>query len=594
MTVPGVRTESEWRLFEHPVLMLQADAQDEMAPLLLKLDDLTDRGFYAVGFFAYETCVALDPELHIQPDPGFPLAQFAVFDHEPEVVVIPEFQDCPPLPECRPEWSKEEYFSGFAQIHRNIVAGNIYQANLTFRAGFDTDVPPEELFLALYSRHPVPYAAFLNDGKRKIVSLSPELFLESDGQHIFSNPMKETAKRLPDPAADLLQAQWLANDEKKRAENLMITDMVRNDLGRICRPGSVRGDPLFRVDTYRTVHQMISTVHGELSPRTSLFQIMKATFPPASITGAPKISAVNLIARCEKSPRGIYTGSIGCFLPRRRFRLNVAIRTLLFENDTVSTGIGGGVVYDSTPEDEWNEALLKCRYASADDPDFQVFETLLWTPHDGFLFGGAHIRRATTSQRYFGRRCPDGLWEAEFARIQKILEGKTPYEHGASAKIIVDRDGQLKTIITTPRLPDWRITPLNVLVSARRVDSSDVFLYHKTSRRKFFDAGLAEARAKGFDEVFFLNENDELTEGSISNIFLRKNGVWLTPAVECGLLAGIWRAEMLRKLCAREAHLHLRDFEEADKILCGNSLRGSGEVSAFLVEGRERGERKSC
>ncbi len=585
MTVPQAENNSEWQLFEHPVQILQANSPEEVPPLFRKVEELTDAGRYAAGFIAYEAGGAFDPELQMIPAPGFPLVQLAVFDREPQTVALPEFRACPSLRACIPELTQEEYDAGFSAIRQNIIAGDLYQANLTFRATFPDKVPPEELFLALLTRHPVPYAAFLNFGERKIVSLSPELFLESDGHHIFSTPMKGTAKRLPEPAADRQLAQWLAHDEKNRAENLMITDMVRNDLGRICRPGSITVDPLFHVDTYRTVHQMVSTVHGELAANVDLHQIMEAMFPPASITGAPKISAVKSIARNEKSPRKIYTGSIGCFLPRRNFRLNVAIRTLLFENNRIETGIGGGIVYDSTPESEWREALLKCRYATAEEPEFQLFETLGWTPAEGFRFAPEHLQRLLTSQHYFGRPCCAlATLEQELSKLQDKLEQDTAYQAGACVKITLGRNGEIKSLLSPPRLPDWRTTALNVLISSRRVNSSDLFLYHKTSHRRFFDEALQNARAQGFHEVIFLNEREELTQGGISNLFLCKNGVWSTPALNCGLLPGVWRARAMAALHAQERHLSLSDLIDADTIVLGNSLRGTGTVAEFSFE----------
>lgn len=585
VSVPrGNNQEPAWGIFEGPVKILQAGCAAEVPPQLQELEAWTGRGFYGAGFLAYELGNALDPALQATFAEGFPLFQIALFAQEPEMLELPEFRECPPLPPGVPEWTEEEYQRAFAMIRENILEGDLYQANLTFRIAFPAEVPAEELFLSLVTRHPAPYAAFLNFGERKIVSLSPELFLESDGQKILSSPMKGTARRLPESAADERQKQWLAHDEKNQAENLMITDMVRNDLGRICRPGTIEVHPLFQIQTYRSVHQMISTVHGVLLPDLTLFQILQATFPPASITGAPKICAVNRIAHVEKSPRKIYTGSIGCFLPGRKFRLNVAIRTLWFENGGITSGIGGGIVYDSTPADEWKEALLKSRFAAADDPDFRIFETILWRPRHGFSALRDHIRRAWSSQAYFGRPCPPQPTKKEWALLQEQMKAVPAYRFdGACLQILLHRNGSLEMKILPPRLPRWEKTKLRIMISSRRVNSSNVFLYHKTTHRNFFDECLRDARAKGFDELLFLNEKGEVTQGSISNLFLLQRGVWRTPAIACGLLPGIWRARMLRKLSAQETVISIPDLLNADEILLGNSVRGTGSVSEIIL-----------
>lgn len=586
VSMPGKTGNApEWGVFEQPVKILQTERTDEIRPLLQELEDWIDRGLYGAGFFSYELGNALDPALRAAPAERFPLLQIGLFERAGEVLRLPEYRGCPPMEACVPEWSEEEYRTAFAGIKENILAGNLYQANLTFRIAFPAKVPAEEVFLALAARHPAPYAAFLNFGERKIVSMSPELFLESDGERIVSSPMKGTARRLPEADADERQKRWLAGDEKNRAENLMITDMVRNDLGRICKPGSVGVDPLFHVETYRSVHQMISTVHGILQPGTSLFRILEATFPPASITGAPKIRAVNWIAQCEKSPRKLYTGSIGCFLPGRRFRLNVAIRTILFENGIAESGISGGIVFDSSPEEEWKEALLKSRYAVLDEPEFQVFETILWTPADGFLFREEHWRRAGRSQLYFGRPVPPESASGEWMRLEKRLKADPVFrKEGACIRMLLHRDGRVEWRILPVRKPRWEGLKLRIRISAHPVDSSDVFLYHKTTNRALLDDALRKARKEGFHEVLFLNEKGELTQGSISSLFLRRNGFWRTPALSCGLLPGIWRSHAMRELRAREARLTLRDLFCAEEVRLGNSVRGCGQVAEIVPE----------
>lgn len=568
---------SGWELFSDPVRILRARRADEVEPLFHELERLTAEGFFAAGFVAYEAAPAFDSVLTVHsPEPELPLAEFAVYDHAPLAVGSPDDLGEHLQKTLEPELSEKEYNEQIADVLHHIHDGDIYQANLTFRCRSEEPAHPEELFLSLAARHPVPYAAFLNFDECRILSLSPELFLESDGRRIFSSPMKGTAKRSPIPAADRAVAERLAHDEKNRAENLMITDMVRNDLGRVCIPGSITVDPLLHVDTYGTVHQMISTVHGELPERVSLFELFSATFPPASITGAPKVRAMEVIRRNEKSPRGVYTGCIGVFCPGNVFRLNVAIRTLTVRGTRIETGIGGGIVADSTAESEWKEALLKRRYAEIAPPPFRIFETIRWSVRDGCADAAAHILRAVTSQRYFGRPVDSSAIERGLSGIDADLRRKGMAE--ATVKFLLDHHGNIE-FEPGPGRGIWRAVPLRVLVSSDRTDADDVFLHHKTTVREFYHSRLAAARAAGFDEVIFRNTRGEFTEGSISNLFIRHGSRWYTPPLRCGLLPGVERAHLLASLPAEEKLLFESDLRSADEMLLCNSVRGFGTVA---------------
>ena len=569
--------DSAWELFSDPVRILRAHCIDEVEPLFHELERLTAEGFYAAGFVAYEAAPAFDSALTVHEKlSGLPLAEFAVYDHAPLAVGAPDDLGELLRKPLEPELSEEEYGKQIADVLQHIHAGDIYQANLTFRCRSVEPVHAEELFLSLAARHPVPYAAFLNFDECRILSLSPELFLESDGCRIFSSPMKGTAKRSPIPADDRAVAEWLAHDEKNMAENLMITDMVRNDLGRVCVPGSISVDPLLHVDTYGTVHQMISTVHGGLPERVSLFELFSATFPPASITGAPKVRAMEIIRRNEKSPRGVYTGCIGVFRPGKAFRLNVAIRTLTVCGSHIETGIGGGIVADSTAESEWKEALLKRRYAEIAPLPFRIFETIRWTAQDGYADAAAHIHRAVTSQRYFGRPVDSSAIERGLSGIDADLRRKGMAE--ATVKFLLDHHGNIE-FEPGPGRGTWRAVPLRVLVSSDRTDAEDIFLHHKTTVRDFYHSRLAAARAAGFDEVIFRNTRGEFTEGSISNLFIRRGSRWYTPPLRCGLLPGVERAHLLASLPAEEKLLFESDLRSADEILLCNSVRGAGIVA---------------
>ncbi len=578
--LPGSGEEPRFGLFRDPDMILRAAAIEEIAPLFAEMEAWISRGGYAAGYVGYEASRAFEPVLEQFTPEGGAVAAFALYREAPVPIQPPPAKHPGFINGFTPELTEAEYLLCVERIRTAIQAGELYQANFTFRVFAGKTVNPEELFLRLYACHPTPYAAFVRLDDTPALSLSPELFFETDATgRIFGSPMKGTARRQPEAEADRAAAENLRRDPKNLAENLMIVDMVRNDFGRVCRADSIRVDPLFRVVTYRTVHQMISTVHGHLRPDCTFFDLFAAMFPPASITGAPKISAAAHIHATEKSPRRLYTGSIGCIFPNRASCFNVAIRTLLCRPDRTELGIGGGITYDSNPRDEWQEALLKSSFATADIPDFEVFETMRWCRDSGFVGLQEHLARAARSQAYFGRCIDEAVLRAKLSALEDEMRGDLGLPDGACVKFTLSADGVASVSATALRRPDWRNLPLRVLVSCHRTCDDDLFLYHKTTFRKFYDAELTRARQAGFHEVIFFNRDGLLTEGAISNIFLKIGNQWLTPELHCGLLPGIWRQKMLQELHAAEARLTGNDLRNAAQIIVGNSLRGLGEVA---------------
>ena len=567
----------EYGIFSNPVKILTANSAAEVVPLLAELEETLETGSFAAGFIAYEAAPAFDHAFNTFPSEDFPVALVSIYKEAPQSFsVFPDSGDNLSL-DFEPETSHDEYCAALERIARDIVEGNIYQANFTFRNYAPAVAEPEKFFLSLVKRHPVPYPAFFNTGEFKILSLSPELFLEKIGRLVMSSPMKGTARRHPDAASDKAVAEWLAADPKNRAENLMIVDMVRNDFGRFCMPGSIRVAPLFQVDSYHTVHQMISTVHGEADTKKNLCDILQATFPPASITGAPKISAVNIIRREEQSPRKVYTGAMGCFMPGGDFCLNVAIRTLLCSADRTELGIGSGIVYDSEAESEWQEALLKSHFINYSIPDFMVLETMLLEKRGGIKYLSEHLVRAESTQRYFGRH-----WNR--AAVDNALSGINEQFEQARLRLLIAPDCSAEVEIYPLNAAGWGKASIKVQVSREKVDSSDVFLYHKTTNRDFYNRHFHDAHENGFDEVIFFNERNELTEGAISNIFLRHGSQWSTPLLTCGLLPGIWREKMMHELNAVEKVLYSEDLKNADEIIIGNSVRGKGLAGEIVYQ----------
>ena len=566
----------EWGIFEDPLEVLTAFSCDGIKRVLDLTGIRAQEGRALAGFISYEAAPGFDRVHKVKAAPGImPLIWFGVYERFRKF----EFSgECSPeVPEISPEIDSDKYRELLAKVKKYIYEGDIYQANLTYRMRGKMLSDAEALFLSLFSKHPAPYSAFVNTGEFKIVSNSPELFIETGGGVIKSIPMKGTSPRSPFPDEDAELARTLAVDPKNNAENLMITDMVRNDLGRICVPGTVRTGPLFHVDTYATLHQMVSTVRGELRENLSLYEIFKAVFPAASITGAPKIRAMEVIEELEKSPRCIYTGTIGCVMPGGTAScFNVAIRTLAVHGGVCELGVGGGIVADSEPASEWAESLLKSRFLfNAGEPDFKVLETML-LDNGVFAFPEEHIRRAGKSQLYFGRGFDESILREKLHFLANE-KGRGLFR----VRMLLEPDGGVELQCQELKSASWPSSELQIKISDKRTSSADVFLYHKTTNRFLYDNEFAAALAEGFDEVIFLNEKGEVTEGAISNIFILNDSKWYTPELRCGLLPGIWRKKMIAELSAVETKISLSDLKNAEKIILCNSVRNSSPVSGI-------------
>lgn len=567
--LPG--KNAKWGLFQDPVKTVSVSRSAGIIPALKWAESSMRKGLHVAGFISYEAAAAFDPANKIiKMNGSFPLLWLSAYKSFSIFKIPANFKSKPRLVKLTPEIKKNKYLAVVKEIKKYIYDGDIYQANYTFRVSGGHVENPEQFFMNLCVSHPVPYSAYVNTGKFKIISNSPELFLESSGSKIRSLPMKGTASRALTFEKDEIAAKQLAADPKNRAENIMIVDMVRNDLGRICRPGSISANPLFHVDRYPTVHQMVSGVNGKLKSETGLVEILAATFPPASITGAPKIKAMEIISEHETSPRKIYTGAIGCFNPNGDFCLNVAIRTFLCANNRTELGIGSGIVADSAPDKEWIECLMKSGFANYNKPDFDVLETILWEQKEGFHHLAEHLERARNSQAYFGRSWDEGRSNKALRRLKSLLS-KIKY---ARVRFIVSHSGRVKTEYAMLEKGGWDRPVLKLKISAKRTSSKDVFLYHKTTNRKSYDAEFKKAQSEGFDEVIFMNEKGEVTEGAITNIFILNKEGWSTPALSCALLPGIWRKKKICELSAAEKIITLKDLQGAERIIIGNSVRG--------------------
>jgi len=592
---PGPASSPVSRLFTAPDRILIASHPAELAALFSEVERAVAAGLYAAGYFSYECAAFFEPKLaaSLRAGPASePLAWIGIysspqiFDHQTgQLHNTGKEALCPvlfasssgksgkahPL-DCAPDLTEPEYVQRIQAIHELIRSGDVYQLNFTVPLRCRAPGSPAALYEALRSRQPAPYGAFLHTQPgRHILSFSPELFFridaEGEGRRITTRPMKGTAARGRTTQEDDAQAAWLAHDPKNRAENVMIVDLLRNDLGRICQFGSVQVQDLFAVERYPTLWQMTSTVSGQLRPDANFEQIFRALFPCGSVTGAPKIRAIQLLAQLEQQPRGVYTGAIG-FFSQEETVFNVAIRTLTLHEGQGVLGIGSGIVIDSDPAAEFEECLLKAAFLTGSATTaFSLVETLLWQGRYPLL--DLHLDRLQDSARYFAYPFDRVATQSALESYGNSLEPESAHK----VRLLLDANGSLH--ITAEPIPEPNLQPLRIRIAAERTDPADPMYFHKTTRRPVYAQALEAARAAGYDDVLFLNQRGEVTEAAIHNVFIEKDGRLLTPPAACGLLPGVHRRHVLAtNPNAEECVLRLDDLRHADRVYLSNAVRG--------------------
>lgn len=561
-----------WLVFDQPVDVICARSVADVISCLAAVEKaVNDRGLWAAGYVGYEAAPAFDRALVTCPDAGFPPLWFGLYAPPRRAAMPKPSSGYPDLCDWQSSVDPEGYRAAVRRIKDYIRAGDTYQVNYTIRLRTAGVGDPAALFARMIAAQTAPYGALVCADGWIICSASPELFFRQDGDTIVSRPMKGTAARGLSAAQDLRQAAILRADPKNRAENVMIVDMVRNDLGRVAVPGSVRASPLFTVERYPTLWQMTSSVRARTT--ASLVDIFRATFPPASITGAPKNRTMAIIAELEGVPRRIYTGAIGFIAPNRQAQLNVAIRTVLIDSRTgvAEYGVGGGIVWDSEAASEAIECRTKALILDRVPEPFELLETMLWVPREGFRLLDRHLGRLAESARYFGFRANPG-------RIRNMLAvlatGFRP--EPMRVRLILKRNGKFK-FETQPFSMPADDGPLRVALAPDPIDASDVFLYHKTTKRDVYRKAL-EARP-GYQDVILWNARREATESTIANLVVEIDGVHVTPPVESGLLGGTFRAELLKRREIYERVVTLDALRGACRVWLINSVRGRYPVA---------------
>jgi len=573
-------------LFTEPIHRLECTSGREAPGFLKTLDGLGERGLYWAGWFSYEFGCLLDPALAglLAGRDSNTLARIGIFgkparfDHQtgrfrgrwPQSDVFPGAGDITAVHEGI---SREDFFSAFVEIKRKILAGETYQINLSFPLEFDCTGDPAGLYQRLCNNQPVSYAAWIREKGRDIMSFSPELFFRIERGNITTRPMKGTIRRGVTCREDRELSRQLREDPKSRAENLMIVDLLRNDVARLLHRlggGRVQVESLFEIEVFRTLLQMTSTISGHVFRGSIPFsEAMHALFPCGSVTGAPKIRSMEIIAALERRARGVYCGAIGHGGPDG-VCLNVPIRTLSLEAGQGEMPVGAGIIHDSEAAAEWEECLLKGEFLLRSGADFSLVETMLWRPETGYELLQEHLARLDDSSTYFS-------FPFVRAQVEEFLihEARSFFPHPMRVRLLLHENGELELqAVSFPRMEKTAETQKPIRFAADVTDPDDVFLYHKTTRRPLYDHYRLIAEKTGLFDFLFVNTRGEITEGTIANFFFEEEGCLYTPPLSCGLLPGTLRTAMLSSGRVREKSLFPGELGRVERLFLGNSIRG--------------------
>ncbi len=561
--------DGTWLSFRRPVEIVTTSNPGEVLALLRHLEEqVLDNGRHAAGFLSYEAAPGFDPALRVRRSEDFPLLWFGLYDGFQEARDLPRAGEAEARLDWQPGVTREEYERALLLVKDRIGRGDTYQVNYTYRLRASFEGDPWPYFLALAGRARAGHAAYVDLGRWSVCCASPEMFFHLENGILVSRPMKGTAPRGLSLAEDEERARQLQQSAKNRSENIMIVDMIRNDMGRVAEIGSVSVPRLCEIERYPTLLQMTSTVQARASVPPS--EVLRALFPCASITGAPKVSTMGIIAEVESTPRGLYTGSIGHLAPEGggiAARFNVAIRTVVIDRRAGSAeyGVGGGILWESDPAEEYCECEIKTRVLRPAPSSIELLEAILWTPADGFFLLERHLNRLCESAQYFGI----ALDAAAVRRsLDELAAGLPAREH--KVRLVVDGEGA--PALSAQALDDIARPPVQrVCLAGTPVSRSDVLLFHKTGNRALFQRELREH--PGCDDVILWNEDGEVTESCTANLVVQTPAGKVTPPVSCGLLPGTFRAHLLDEGSIAERVVTREELRGCSAIWLVNSVR---------------------
>ncbi|MBU1044797.1 MAG: aminodeoxychorismate synthase component I [Candidatus Omnitrophica bacterium] len=579
-------------IFTDPIKIIQTRDYRKIKSCFKQIELAQSKGYYVSGFISYEAGYMISDKFKNTntQNPNYPLVWLGVFknplifDHQQDKFINNRFLPLSNTPESSNKnyqlknlklaISRADYIQNIKKIKKLIASGDTYQVNYTTKYKFDFQGSSTALYRKIRNNQSISYGAFIKSPEFDILSFSPELFFCLNSNKLMVKPMKGTAARGINLQENKQNKKNLAADIKNRAENLMIVDLLRNDLGKISQTASVRVSKMFNVETYKTLLQMTSTITSKLKNHTSLFELFFSLFPSGSITGAPKIRTMEIINSLEKEPRGVYTGAIGFFAPQNKAIFNVAIRTITIKNNQGQMGIGGGITYSSDPREEYAECKLKAKFLTM--PDFKLIETMLWNKKQGFYLLDNHLNRLNQSSKFFNYPYS----KAAIIKQLKHLTLSLNTDYNYKVRLLLDTSGKI-TLEPSFSLKQKTASTQKIRLSKKQTNSQNIFLYHKTTNRKLYKSEYKKHKNLGFFDVIFRNQKNQITEGAISNIFIKKNGVYYTPLIKCGILPGVFRDYFISKHIrnVEEKILYLADLKTADSIYCTNAVQGLVKVT---------------
>ncbi|MFA4795606.1 aminodeoxychorismate synthase component I [Leptospira kirschneri] len=565
-------------IFRNPIKTIEVYHLDTLLTSLNEINVYIKQGYHVAGFISYEAGYFFSDMNWKENDTVLPLLYFAVFQNPEKFSELEtgSSQNYGFYISSIP--NRKTYFENLDTIRTKLYQGEVYQINYTDKIFFDFEGDILSFYKTLSERQPVPYGSWIRAYDWDILSFSPELFFEKKEKTLITKPMKGTYPRGKSPEEDKKNAQALINSDKEKAENLMITDLMRNDLGKISKEGSVQVQNLFSVEKYKTIFQMTSTIQSELSDSIEWKDIFKELFPGGSITGAPKFRAMQLIRELEK-PRGIYTGAIGVIQPNQNAVFSIGIRTLELKKGKGNIGIGSGITWDSDPEKEWLEILEKAKFFTEASNKFSLFETILYK-NGIFYFQKEHLKRIKNSAKKFGFPFSEQEWISCLKKVSTNCRSSDSYRVKISLNSLGKFTYEFEILENFPKKGTLKIC--NVLMN-----SSSEFRKHKTNLREIYDQEGKRSREAGHLDILFLNEKKEITEGSISNIFVKIGDSYFTPPMSSGLLPGIFRNRLLKRKGFYEKTFSLDDLFRSNSVFLCNSLRGIlrvKEIYNFIKE----------
>ncbi|MGA2617497.1 MAG: aminodeoxychorismate synthase component I [Thermoguttaceae bacterium] len=555
-----------WLCFDDLVEVVETWQPAEVLAKLQTVEQSVSRGLYAAGFLAYEAARGMDKALCTHGGGKLPLVWFGLFrrmvqqDAEPD-----DRRNGFSVGPWRPSIAPVQYDACIDRIRDYIARGHTYQVNYTIKLQTDFHGDAWSFFRRLCAAQRGQYGAYLDLGQQVVCSASPELFFRLEGNTLLTQPMKGTCARGLTPSWDRQNRMILERSVKDRAENAMVVDMMRNDVGRVADKGSVQVVSAFKVEKFPTVYQMTSCVMARTS--ASFAEIMQALFPSASITGAPKVRTMQIIRELEPDARGVYTGCIGWLAPGRKAEFNVAIRTVTIDRTSgdAEYGVGGGIVWDSNKAGEYSECLTKAAVLTAEIPPFELLETFVYDGVSGYFLLEGHLQRLADSADYFDFRLDLAEVRARLAAFGRGLPGGTH-----RVRLLVARGGRL-SLQSSPLAAGDPSRPWKLKLTAQPIHAGNVFLYHKTTHRRVYETAFA---SRGdCDDVILWNEQGQVTETTIANLVVEKDGRLVTPPLACGLLPGVFRAHLLQIGQVHEEIVTLEDLRQAPRLFAVNSLR---------------------